>query len=42
MKRNDNTLKYGFKAPLLDFYKLNCSRQFDVRTIIIKLFISSI
>ena len=33
MKRGD-TLKYGFKAPLLDYYGFNCSRQYDVRTTI--------
>ena len=33
MKRKGNTLKYGYKAPLLDYYKFNCSRQYDVRTI---------
>ena len=34
MKRKGNTLKYGFKAPLLDYYTFNCSRQCDVSNII--------
>ena len=35
IERKGNTLKYGFKAPLLDYYTFNCSRQSDVSNHII-------
>ena len=31
MKKTGIALKYGYKAPLEDYYKFNCSRQNQAR-----------
>ena len=31
MKKTGIALKYGYKAPLQDYHKFNCSRQDNVR-----------